>query len=123
MAWLPKAMSGDTTASLRQFTAANAILNGVDPTTVPATNADPFWIDLRDLFLYGEQWVNGDDIPVIGMPSTDGPRRYPPVADLAQIFPDSATNVFMRQDGVVSLTVMGDQSDNTLATSAPTRAV
>lgn len=122
LAWLPRAMSGDTAASLRQFVAPNAILDGIDPDATPGP-ADPYWVDLRDLFLYGEQWVNGDDIPDIAMPSANGPRRYPPTADLAKVFPDSATNVFMRQDGVVSLTVMGDQSDNTMATPYQTRAV
>lgn len=121
MAWLPKAMSGNTNASLRSFAATNALLPNLDPDATPGP-ADPYWVDLRDLFLYGEQWLNGDDVPNFNMPSSNGPRRYPPTADVVNLFPDSATNVFLRQDGVVSLTVMGDQVDNTLATPYPTRA-
>lgn len=120
LAWLPKAMAGDTTASMRQFTASNFLLPNIDPDASPGP-ADPYWLDLRDLFVHGEQWLNGDDVPDFNMPSSNGPRRYPPTADIANLFPNSATNLFMRQDGVVSLTIMGDQSDNTLATPYPTR--
>lgn len=121
MSWLPHAMRGDTSASLRQFVASNYLLPNIDPDASPGP-ADPYWVDLRDLFLYGEQWLNGDDVPDFNMPSSNGPRRYPPVADIANIFPNSATNVFMRQDGVVSLTIMGEQVDATLATGYQTRA-
>lgn len=119
MYWLPRVMAGDTSISMRKFDTSNLLLPNIDPDATPGP-ADPYWVDLRDLFMYGDQWVNGDDVPNFNMPSANGPRRYPPTADVANIFPDSATNVFMRQDGIVSCTIMGEQVDNTLATPYPT---
>lgn len=118
LAWLPKVMSGDGSVSLRKFEAANALLPNLDPDDTPGP-ADPYWIDLRDLFLYGEQFVSGS-VPSFDLPDANGRRRYPAQADISALF--VGENETMRQDGIVMSTILGDQVDNTLSTPRPTRA-
>lgn len=119
LAWLPAAMRGDSSVSLRKLETNTAILPNLDVDATPGP-ADPAWIDLRDLFLYGEQFVAGT-VPNINLPDANGRRRYPPQADIANLF--SGATQTISQDGLVALTILGTQADATLATPRPTRAV
>lgn len=119
ISWLPASMRGDMSASLKRFTTNTAILPNLDVDATPGP-ADPAWIDMRDLFLYGEQFVAGT-VPNINLPDANGRRRYPPQADIANLFAGATQTI--SQDGLVALTILGTQADNTLATARPTRAV
>jgi hypothetical protein len=120
LAWLPKTLAGDNSVSLKKFVAQNSLIPNVDPTTAPATNVDNYWIDLRDLFLYGEQFVSGT-VPVMPLPDANGRTQFPPQASIANLF--TGANQYLEQDGMVSVTIMGEQSDLTMETARPTRAV
>jgi len=75
--------------------------------------AEDYWIDLRDLLNYGDQFVNyaiTDIAPFVDAPLATGSRRYPTEAD-AMAFFSNTINGRIRQDGVLSLTILGRQKE------------
>lgn len=104
LAWLPAIMRDQPETSLREFVAATGPITG-------ATNG--YWVDMRDLFLYGDQFVNiaktATDANLVGAPTAALVRRFLASADLNEFFKAPANNL-VRQDGVCSLTIAGHQS-------------
>lgn len=82
--------------------------------TAPVGTPQGYWIDLRDLFMYGDQFLNyapdavGNAFDVL-LPN--GSSRYPKMADIDALF--SGADKYIETDGVTSLTIMGRQVDNT----------
>ena len=124
-AWLPAVLSGDAPASMLHQPDTTGLLGNVD-------DANGYWFDVKDLFLYGEQFVNhaldSDNANVVTLPAADLQRTYPASTDLKALFVDqddpeadppyTATAINIRQDGLVSLTIAGRQAD-----TSPTRIV
>ena len=74
-----------------------------------------YWIDLRDLLLYGDQFVNYDPAtaqPFLPLPAATAQRRYAAAADIAKFFSDEA-NGNIEGDGIVTLSVLGRQRNQT----------
>lgn len=72
-----------------------------------------YWIDLRDLLNYGDQFVNwaaADAVPFVDLPSTTGTRRYVSAGDVMQFFTDTTNGRFL-EDGIVSLAISGRQQN------------
>lgn len=72
-----------------------------------------YWIDLRDLLNYGDQFVNyatADAPPFVDLPTATGTRRYPTAGDVMSFFSDTTNGRFL-QDGVVSLSILGRQEE------------
>lgn len=120
-AWLPALMRDDPQTSLRKFT------DTVGPAGTVITDDEGYWLDLRDLFLWGDQFVNfdigADDTgSSVALPTAGGRRRYPSATDALNLFVDQTTSKWLiRTDAVTSLTVMGTQQDTTgLTKSAAT---
>ena len=71
---------------------------------------------MRDLFLYGDQFVNflktDTASNLVGAPTVGLLRRFLAAGDLDEFFKAPANNL-VRQDGVTSLTIMGAQTDYT----------
>lgn len=71
--------------------------------------------DLRDLLMYGDQFINHDPSAMDGALSCinpDGSKRYVSTDEIANLFKSSeATRI--RQDGIVNLIVAGRQRDKT----------
>lgn len=111
LAWMPAIMKDDPYTSLRQFTNAQGPLSG------EVTNG--YLVDLRDLYVYGDQFVNFDPESTgggagiaIDLPSTALEHRYATEALIDTLFTGSAEDS-VRQDGVISLNIMGVQVDHT----------
>lgn len=107
--WLPAILSDDPYTSLHHVDAG---MYPLDDTT------DGYWLDLKDLLLYGEQYVNfavtETNAAFVALPSNDATnRRFASVADSEALFVTPATAKEIRQDGVVSLTIAGNQVDTT----------
>jgi len=118
--WLPKTLAGDGSASLRRLVATNPLLPNVDVDATPGP-ADPAWIDMRDLFVYGEQFLgNGDAPTAFALPDANGRRTYPIQQEIDDMFVGESP--YMSIDGLVSPTVLGEQVDLTLPTPRGTRA-
>lgn len=113
-AWLPAVLSDEPYTSLRKFSGNPASLNG--PLQAMTGSAD-YWVDLRDLFLYGDQFLNYDPAAVgskVELPTAGMQSRYASLADADALFTgsDSALKV-VRQDGVATFNILGRQVDHT----------
>lgn len=108
--WLPAVMRDDVQSSLKQITSG---ANG--PLSSWTGN---YWVDVRDLFLYGDQFVNWSMVSdtsgqSVAMPTAAGVKEYPTAAMVDALFADATNADKIREDGVVSLNVLGTQVDAT----------
>lgn len=105
--WLPQVFHNDPYTSLREFP---------DPTTLVAgplgtTPTNGYWLDMRDLFLYGEQWRNFDiaaagDGSHVALPSAALAHRYATATDADALFVGATTATrLIKTEGVVDLTI------------------
>ena len=81
------------------------------------TIADDYMIDTGDLFLYGEEFVNftlaDSDANLIDIPGTDLKRKYCTKLQLDTLFQGGSSIDAMAQDGIVSLSILGAEMDDT----------
>lgn len=109
MAWLPAMMSDDPHTSLRKYSSGDGpILN----------STNDYWIDVRDLLIYGDQYVNFDTsaagVGMVDLPLATLQKRYIDQGDIDGLFVDAAGgNNKIRQDGVCSFKILGTQIDYT----------
>lgn len=107
--WLPAIMSDDPWTSVTHF-AETA------PPFDIASDAQGYWLDLKDLFLYGDQYLNFAPAGVtngsfVNLPTAAFNTQYPASSDIDGLFPGSSKLV--SQDGVVQLSILGTQIDTT----------
>lgn len=107
LSWLPALLHNEHDVSHKLFPAADGPL--------PALFTDPggYWIDLRDLLLHGDQFVNYDPgaaVPFVALPDATGQRRYAAEADIKAMFATPASGDF-EQDGLLSLSIIGRQKE------------
>lgn len=109
-AWLPALMANDPMAAFQKITdQANSPLSG---------NTDDFWVDLRDLFTYGDQFVNfsiSADATgtAVALPTAGLVKDYATQAMARALFADAVNAYYVREDGVCHLNVLGTQVDHT----------
>lgn len=114
--WLPNALAGkgDAHAFMKKFANTGGILGST------VTDADGYWIDVRDLFLYGDQWVNfaltATDAGMVALPTATLQKKYPSAADVDALFVTPLTKNLVREDGIIDLTIAGSQRDLTATT-------
>lgn len=107
-AWLPAIMRDDPATSLKRL-ASNS--DSIITTTSNAT----FVLDVKDLFLYGDQFVNFDIDGVgakgsyVAMPTAGLERRYPVQGDIDALF--AGASKLVNQDGVARLSILGTQEE------------
>lgn len=106
--WLPAMMKDDPWTSLRKF----AETGGPFPVI---SDANGYWVDLKDLFIYGDQFVNFDrtatDWSSVALPTAAGGVLYPATGDIDALF--VGTSKLVSQDGVVQLEILGAQAKDT----------
>lgn len=112
LSWLPAIMADDPMTSLVEY----AALSGIIPTSTGG-----YWIDLRDLFLYGEQFCNfaltATDAGMVALPTAALQRDYAAEADTDALFVNAAGGYNLcRQDGVANLRILGRQQDYSATT-------
>jgi hypothetical protein len=108
--WLPAVLRDEPYTSLKELPAAGGPLPGV-------TEAAGYWVDVRDLLLYGEQFVNFDlaatDKGMVALPTAAMQKEYVSSADVDALFVTPASANKVRQDGVVALQILGAQVETT----------
>lgn len=114
LSWLPAILHDKPEVSLKQFVSGTGAGSG--PLQASPTNG--YWVDVRDLFMYGDQFVNFDlaetDANLIALPEADLDWKYPTEAMAKSFFVDSVTSDFLvRQDGVCNFNILGTQEDRT----------
>lgn len=114
MRWLPRMMADDPYTSM-------VLLDQAHKDNGPLTGlTDGYWFDLKDLFLYGEQYSNFAMTAAdgaIGMPTASGQKRYPTLAMANSIFVSEKGGTLL-EDGIVNLSIMGSQKDTTPSPSS-----
>ena len=109
-AWLPAILTNDPRAALQKITnGANGPLS---------SNTEAYWVDLRDVFLYGDQFVNWSMVSdvtgtSVAMPTAALNKKYPTAAMVDALFADATNLDRIREDGVVNLNILGRQVDAT----------
>lgn len=109
-AWLPAMLTNDPRAALQKITlGANGPLS---------SNTEDYWVDLRDLFLYGDQFVNWSMVAdatgtSVAMPTAALNKKYPTAAMVDALFVDATNADRIREDGVMNLNILGHQVDAT----------
>ena len=109
--WLPAILRGDHRYSLKRVVKTDGPLQDT---------TNDYIVDLADLFLYGDQYVNYDPSTVATLaPYATLPnagltnKRYPSAADVSSWFVTATTAEFVRLDGVVEFTIAGNIRDMT----------
>jgi hypothetical protein len=109
--WLPAMLQSDHAISWRE------VSNGDGPFE-DISDAAGYWIDVRDLLIYGDQFVNVDvdtatGFNSIALPTDAFQKRFPTLAMAQSLFTDQDPGdaQFIKSDGVVSLTILGSQVD------------
>nr|QJB21645.1 MAG: major capsid protein [Microvirus sp.] len=109
--WLPPQLTNDMQVSLKKFAAGAGPISGA---------AEPYWLDVRDLLLYGDQFVNfsltATDAGLVALPAADLAKKYVPESSITALFTYGAETTprkYIRQDGIVMLNVLSPQRDQT----------
>lgn len=109
--WLPALLRDEPYMSIKKF--ENTDVAGSGPLGTLTTN--DYWADLRDLFIYGDQFLNFDptaaDDPhaaYAALPSAALDDKYPTATDADRLFAGStAATRLIRVDGVVQTNIRG----------------
>ena len=109
LSWMPAILQDKPHLSLKQFAAGDGPLQS-------ATSAHT--IDVRDLLLYGDQFVNfaltEADANLLALPTNDLTNiEYPTATMVDALFSAAAPANQIRSDGVVSMVIAGTQMDHT----------
>lgn len=109
--WLPASLAGDPMSSMLKVSAGDPPLDA---------NTDAYFVDLKDLLIYGDQFTNQDlssvtNMNVVALPNAGlTNKRYPASTDVDNLFvTKTAGTGKVRQDGICTLQIMGRQVDTT----------
>lgn len=110
--WLPQLMADAPETSMQLFAGGAA---PVAAKRGPLGNkmARDHYIDVRDLYLYGDQFWNytvGGESNAVGLPGTGFNKRFATGGDADGLFKSATANT-VAQDGIVSLNILGTQAD------------
>lgn len=110
LTWLPAILKDDPWTSLKKFAHDEGPLGTV------VTDTDGYWVDVKDLLIYGDQftnvgWQNVDNTVAVPDASLNN-RWYPDGTSIDGLFVDAAQNK-VRQDGIVNFNILGAQVDTT----------
>lgn len=110
ISWLPQSLSKDAYSAMKEFASAGGPVPGASTS---------YWVDMRDLFVYGDQWVNfamtETNAGLVALPTAGMQKRYPALADINGLFSTSTSNK-IRQDGIAKLEILGTVRDLTQRT-------
>lgn len=113
--WLPARLVQHVQSSYKNIL-DNGLLGNV-------TDSNGTWFDVRDLLLYGEQFISrpasdvGSNPPLVALPTAGAQHRYPQASDVSGLFVGStASTRLVRTDGLVSLNISSRQEDLTAPT-------
>lgn len=123
VSWLPALMAGDPFTSIVHVDKTKGPLSAI-------TDNGGYWLDIRDLFLYGDQFSNvalsaANELGAVDLPTAAGDRDYATDAMALSLFKNRGqtegevtypTLDYFLADGVVSLNISGTQVDYTRET-------
>lgn len=106
--WLPAVLQDEPYTSLKKFLATDGPLAG-------NVGTNDYWVDIRDLAMYGDQFVNfnlaSTDAGLVALPTSALQKKYPVAADADSMFTTPATLNKVRVDGRVDLNIKSRLED------------
>lgn len=110
-AWLPPVLAEQTWTSLKNFAFGSGPLQGV-------AGSGGYWIDMRDLFVFGDQFVNYDIASDgtgshVVLPDATYKARFATSGMADALFAAAAPANVIRVDGVASLSILGKIGNET----------
>lgn len=109
--WLPGVLYGQSYTSVRQVAGA-----AVNDAGIVRGQSQDVWIDVKDLFLYGDQFINHaptvESSHALALPDGDAGLRFPTEAMVNELFVGPLLQS-IREDGVVHLNILGRLSETT----------
>lgn len=106
--WLPAIMADDVNSSLKLVADTHSPIGDV-------TDAGGVWVDVKDLFLYGDQFVNFSlataDAGMVALPTAALQKKYPSGTDIGAMFVGETPSATISEDGIVTLMIAGRQVD------------
>ena len=106
--WLPALSHHEPERGYENFAAAaGPFANKVDTASPKA-----YWVDYRDLFRYGDQFVNVDPatvVPALTIMDASAKHRYPLSTDIDGLFSAAAPANVLNTDGVLDFVIAGKQ--------------
>lgn len=113
--WLPAVLTNDWRTSYAQF-----VTDGTPPAGPLQGATEDYWIDLRDLFMYGDQFLNfalsETDAGLVALPTAANLKRYASSTDADALFASASPANKIRQDGVTHLSILTRQMDMSAGT-------
>lgn len=105
--WLPAVLAMQPHSSLKKFATLTGPLDA---------NTDAYWVDMRDLFVHGDQFFNWAITAAKGnavnLPTAALNKRFVVEADVDALFTDAAGGAkHIYEDGIVQPTILGKQVD------------
>lgn len=118
VAWLPAILSDDMNASFVKLAADRG------PFQTVVTDSDGYWLDVKDLLIHGDQFINFDPSAVtngsfVDLPTANGAlRKYADADDANALFADGDGSPvqYIRQDGIVTMQIAGRLTDTSRRT-------
>lgn len=107
-AWLPAILRGDPGVSIKTLASGN--------TSSPlASSPATYYTDVRDLLMYGDQFVVGAEPGGVALPTNDLlNKRFPTQSMVEGLFLSADANQrVIKHDGVLRLSILGSQQDTT----------
>lgn len=107
--WLPALLHNNYEMAFRNFDDAEGPVKDL----FTGTEAS-YWVDMRDLFIHGDQLINFDPAnaaSAVSCLTAAGAKRYPDATTVDALF--NGANKLIRQDGVCHLQIKGRQRDRT----------
>ena len=110
--WMPRTLVDQPHITVKEFVGGSSA-----PTGPLRGQTKGYWFDVRDLFKYGDQFINyaGSVGYVPALPTAAGEKRFMTGAMIDALFQDAAKNK-IRQDGVTRLSILAHATtviDNT----------
>ena len=126
LSWLPAVLEAEPFTSLRKFGGASE--HGPGPLADqgfvgPGDGGSEYWVDLKDLFMYGEQFTNinpayPEGFNMVPLPDGNGNgglgtfnKRFMTASGIAGLF--AGANQLVREDGLVTLSIQSRLRETT----------
>lgn len=111
LSWLPAILRDNFGASLKQVPNTEGPLQG-------NVTDSHYWVDLVDLFMYGDQFVNfaltETNAGLVALPTPALQKKYPSQTDVEGLFVGTtAATRLVRQDGITTLAIASALQDRT----------
>jgi hypothetical protein len=114
--WLPAVLGQHAFTSLKLFT-SDAGGAAVDVGPLGSTPTSDYWLDIRDLFVHGDQFVNfaltATDANIVALPTSSGKTRFVSTTDADNLFAAASPLNKVHAEGRIRLSFLSQVTDMT----------